>query len=172
LLVLLSLVLLLRPARAAEFDAYGGYVALKSQQPRNGYFTVEKIGNRWWFITPAGHAFVALSVSGVGRSPSDGADRDGKGYKDYVPLKYGKGGGAWVRRWEQATLERLRSWGFNTIGTFSYGVQDRQRLPFYQTLRRRGGEKGLWNYYPQQVKSTFTPAAWRISPCCSRLGQR
>jgi hypothetical protein len=135
LIALLSLVLLTLPARAAEFDKYGGYVAIKSQKPSNGYFTVEKIGNRWWFITPAGHAFVALSVSGVSRSPSDGTDRDGKGYKDYVPIKYGEGGGNWARRWEQAAIDRLSSWGFNTIGTFSYGVQDLKRMPFYQTLR-------------------------------------
>ena len=102
-----------------------------------GLFTVEKLGNRWWFITPEGNAFVVLSVSVIARAPRDGEDRTGKGYRHYVPLKYGgkNGDPKWVRNWARATLGRLRSWGFNTIGTFSYDVQREKVMSYYVTLR-------------------------------------
>jgi len=104
----------------------------------SGFFTVEKLGKRWWFITPEGHGFIVLSVSVIARSPRDGEDRSGKGYRHYVPIKYkrkGDQGAEWIDRWGRGTLARLRSWGFNTIGTFSHGVQKLKLMAYNQTLR-------------------------------------
>lgn len=102
------------------------------------FFTVEKVGSRWWYMTPEGHAFIALSVSGVNSATRDGQDKSGKTYGDYVKAKYA-GKPHFRANWANATLDRLHRWGFNTIGTFSHKVQTephlQQRLPYVVTLR-------------------------------------
>ena len=45
----------------AELDRFGGYKPIRSEA--TGFFRVEKIGPRWWFITPEGHAFVSRGVN-------------------------------------------------------------------------------------------------------------
>jgi hypothetical protein len=122
------------PTPAAEFDQYGGYTAIKSQQPRKGFFTTEKIGNRWWLMTPDGHAFITLAVGVMARNPNDGKDQSGRGYTEYAKLRYGDDAG-WGDRWAKDTCERVRSWGFNTIGSFSHEVQSTKMMPYYTTLR-------------------------------------
>ncbi|MCL4693277.1 MAG: hypothetical protein KJ060_12305 [Candidatus Hydrogenedentes bacterium] len=47
-------------ARPADFDAYGGWTGIQGE--RTGFFHVEKIGDRWWFITPEGNVFFMLKV--------------------------------------------------------------------------------------------------------------
>ncbi len=47
--------------QAARYDAYGGMIALKGEA--TGWFHVEQIQNRWYFITPAGNAFFSLGVT-------------------------------------------------------------------------------------------------------------
>jgi hypothetical protein len=104
----------------------------------SGFFTVEKVGQRWWYMTPEGHAFIALSVSVVTPDARDGEDKTGRTYTDYVKAKYG-GESAYRENWANATLARLRQWGFNTIGTFSHKIQTQPylkgRLPYVVTLR-------------------------------------
>lgn len=46
------------------FDAYGGWAGIQSEA--TGFFRVEKIDQRWWFITPDGHPFFMNSPSGAG----------------------------------------------------------------------------------------------------------
>jgi len=53
-----------------DVDEYGGWLGLKGQA--TGYFHTEKIGPRWWLITPAGHAFFGLGVRDI---PHDGKAR-------------------------------------------------------------------------------------------------
>ena len=104
----------------------------------SGFFQVEKLGARWWYITPEGHAFIALSVSVVNPNGKDGQNKDGKVYGDYVKAKYG-GEKTYRANWANATIDRLQRWGFNAIGTFSHKIQTQpyltQRLPHVITLR-------------------------------------
>jgi hypothetical protein len=79
-------------ARAAkeEQDAYGGLKAVSSRA--SGYFRTERIGGRWWLVTPDGHAFLSSGVNHVD-------------YKeDYSP------------DFVSFVTRHLRQWGFNTIG--------------------------------------------------------
>lgn len=129
-------------APCTAFDTYRGCMSVETAHPElNGYFRTEKIGNRWWLITPEGHGFIVLSVSVVNGNGVDGADQSGNTYTDYAQAKYG----AFPANrpvWANATLDRLRSLGFNTIGTFSHNVQGLNeadgivtRLPYVSTLR-------------------------------------
>ncbi len=104
----------------------------------SGFFTVEKVGKRWWYMTPEGSSFISLSVSVVTPAARDGKDKDGKTYADYVKAKYGEES-TYRANWANATIDRLQRWGFNTIGTFSHQVQTKayltKRLPHAMTLR-------------------------------------
>jgi hypothetical protein len=46
-----------------DLDAYGGWLGLSGKT--TGFFHVEQLQNRWWLITPAGHAFYSLSMACV-----------------------------------------------------------------------------------------------------------
>lgn len=44
-------------------DQYGGF--LKTQAKATGFFRVEQIDGRWWFITPEGHYFFSNGSNGI-----------------------------------------------------------------------------------------------------------
>ncbi len=46
-------------------DAFGGYSAI--QREATGWFRVEQVDDRWMFITPTGHGFLALGANHTGR---------------------------------------------------------------------------------------------------------
>ena len=48
----------------ADFNVYGGW-ANGPQLTATGYFRVEKIGNRWWLVDPAGRLFFSHGITGV-----------------------------------------------------------------------------------------------------------
>jgi hypothetical protein len=81
-------------AKPADFGfaRYGGY---KSTQTRaTGYFRVEQIDGRWWFVDPEGHLFLSTGINGT---PGGGAG-------------FGAGQGS------ERTNRRLDAWGFTTGG--------------------------------------------------------
>ncbi len=57
------------PVRA-DLDQYGGWTELQGQ--KTGFFHVEKLGERWWFITPEGNAYFMVQL---GWTNADGAAR-------------------------------------------------------------------------------------------------
>lgn len=105
------------------FDKYGGYKGIKGAA--TGFFHTERLGDSWWLITPEGHGFFLLSVSMVTYART-GVDETGNGYPHTVERKYAIGQGPkdgftnWADRWAYYMRDRLKGWGFNTIGTFSY----------------------------------------------------
>jgi len=48
-----------------QYDAFGGYTEI--QREATGWFRVEEVDNRWMFITPQGHGYVALGANHTGR---------------------------------------------------------------------------------------------------------
>ena len=125
-----------------SMDTYRGCTSVPTAHPElNGYFRTEQIGDRWWFMTPEGHGFLSLSVSVLNGNSRDGQDQLGNYYETYASAKYG---GFPTNRpnWANATLDKLRQLGFNTIGTFSHNIQGldpndkiTNRLPWISTLR-------------------------------------
>jgi hypothetical protein len=45
-------------------DAYGGFASTKAKA--TGFFRVEQIDGRWWFVDPDGHLFYSTGVNGIG----------------------------------------------------------------------------------------------------------
>ncbi len=79
------------PTEAPPFlDEYGGLLSIKSEE--TGFFRLEKLHGRWWFITPKGHPFLSIGVN-----HADYKEDDSDAFVRFV-VRY------------------LRDWGFNTIG--------------------------------------------------------
>ena len=105
------------PGKPPEMDQYGGYREIRSPGGGTGFFRVEKIGARWIFVTPEGHAFWLRAVYGV--DTYDG----GAAYRDVLMRKYSpKNDPNWKPDWFPwgafvgQTSKRLKAWGFNCIG--------------------------------------------------------
>ena len=47
------------------YDGFGGYAEIEREA--TGWFRVEQVGNRWMFVTPAGHGYLALGANHTGR---------------------------------------------------------------------------------------------------------
>ena len=74
----------------AQLDRYGGVKSVRSHA--TGFFRVENMDGRWWFITPEGHGFMSAGVNHV--------DYRGDYSADFVRF----------------VVRNLKDWGFNTIG--------------------------------------------------------
>jgi hypothetical protein len=121
-------------------DIYGGFA--NTQAKATGFFRVQQIDGRWWFVDPAGHLFYSTGVNGV--VPGSGTRETGR--EDYFatlpealpgltnsPVKmpghekadgkqvnfYGANlqrrfGDNWKLPWAQLTARRFDAWGLNT----------------------------------------------------------
>lgn len=135
-LILILSMLSLIPASvvAQDLDNYGG---LKSVQcaKSTGHFTAEKIGNQWWLCTPQGHGFFMEGIYTISAA-------DDKTLAAAAKSKYGDSNGP---IWAAATLQRLKSWGFNTLGIYASATlspvnqspktQGLEKLPFLTVVR-------------------------------------
>lgn len=88
-----------------SLDPYGGLSSGKVRA--TGFFRTEKIGKRWWLITPEGGLFVSRGVNSVGRI-------DTKGAREALKDRFGS-----TDAWAGQTLEMLRGHGFNTLGAWT-----------------------------------------------------
>ena len=109
-LCLLVIVLFAMPAQA-QYDAYGGWKQLQGQ--KTGFFHTERIGGRWWLLTPEGNAFFIKGIEAVDFS----ADRKN------APADKGKAAADVARQ--------LKSWNFNTVGSWSEKLPD---MPYVVNL--------------------------------------
>lgn len=115
---------------------FGGY--LNTQVKATGFFRVEKIDGRWWFVDPEGHLFFSTASTGMGNG---GGDSRIQGREDYYaampPIDPSpspsrrprtgfyswnlarRHGGAESTGWIDLVMRRLEDWGLNTIGNWS-----------------------------------------------------
>lgn len=87
---------------AAPYDRYGGWTELGGR--KSGFFHTERIGGRWWLVTPDGNVFFSKGVCHVSMAPES----------DSSPPPP-----ADLKGWAQATARQLRGWGLNTVGAWS-----------------------------------------------------
>ena len=118
-------------ANALPRSKYGGF--LDRRVKGTGYFRVQKIDGRWWFVDPDGYLF--LSVSGGGPTAGGGGDAskapglEGM-FKEFPPesadsqrmMSFGEWNlhrrfgfdEGWRERWAELTVRRMQAWGLNT----------------------------------------------------------
>jgi len=146
-----------------NYSRYGGY--LQKQVKKSGFFRVEKINDRWWFVDPDGYLFLSHGVDCV--SPGNGGNardldkREGM-FKQLPPDQFKQNYrgretvsfGSWnlYRRYgnnfkAQACdmiVKRMNRWGLNTIGNWSSAdVYDLNRIAYTQQLRGLAMESKL-----------------------------
>ncbi len=99
-------------------DRFGGSLARRGK--KTGFFHPEKIGDRWWLITPDGGAFLhrgVVSVRKTRTAEGDAALRE----------KFGS-----AAKWAAATQDLLVEAGFNGVGSWSdlelFGAVEPRRL--------------------------------------------
>ncbi|MDE0110336.1 MAG: hypothetical protein OXN96_21230 [Bryobacterales bacterium] len=104
-----GLVLLLLPSETygQQLDQYGGFLDIKGK--RTGFFHTERIGNRWWLVTPEGHGFFGIGVSHPITSMSEGA----------ITFAYGGSQEEWIRD----GLRKMRELGFNCVWSGPYSLE-------------------------------------------------
>lgn len=95
--ILASLALIGAPAAAAELDAYGGFTGIKGK--KTGYFHLEKIKDRNWFVTPDGNVFFPVALSHMYSGESI----------DACEKVYGGDADAWLKD----SFKKAREMGFN-----------------------------------------------------------
>jgi len=137
---------------------YGGFATTHAKA--TGYFRIEKIDGRWWFVCPDGHLFFSAGLNGVGtasgtrvqgredlfaaqppRDPNT-ASRGGRGggfgggfYTWNLSRRFGDD---WRAKWPAFTAQRLAGWGFNSIhywGPRNLDAAAEPRVPYAQMLR-------------------------------------
>lgn len=141
---------------------YGGF--LETRAKATGFFRVEKIDGRWWFIDPEGHYFISSGSTGINPGGSF-ARTEGREYiyTSFVPEEltesdkrlgkasfftwnlYRRFGSDYYRKWMDFTVRRMDDWGLNTIANWSDAAFGRsQRKPYVATL-------GGWGFNPQTM---------------------
>lgn len=141
---------------------YGGYRHTKARA--TGFFRIEQVDGRWWFVDPDGHLFFSLGIDVI--TPYSGTRVEGREeifaalppaelastlrrpgpagrwasfYTWNLLRRYGPG---WFEKWMEMTFRRMEAWGFNTVANWSDPrLAEARRMPYVVTLRGWGIEQ-------------------------------
>lgn len=157
-------------------DAYGGFASTHAKA--TGFFRVEKIDGRWWFVTPDGHLFYSTGVNGLntvmgtrttGREdyytkippptppPPGFPNRGGPLVSFYTANLQRRYGEDYRSNWAKVTADRLAAWGLNTAynSALNEALTDAARKkPYVLTLRGWQGEQSIMGM-PDVYSDTF-----------------
>ena len=170
-----------------DYCGYGGYSTTHAKA--TGFFRVEQIEGKWWFVDPDGHLF--LSVGSDVIQPTMGTTTrnrpsifaaippaefnrprpvdEGRGtvsfYTWNLARRYGDG---WKKQWVDFTLRRMAAWGFNTIANWSDPeLWAAKRTPYAIPLGGWGMEQymGMPDVYsPEWLKKVDEAARRQCAP--------
>jgi len=140
------------------YDECGGTKLLRGNA--TGFFHVGKINGTSWIIDPSGNAFICKAVNHVSY---EGDYAPSLGYSPYnraVSKKYGSSG-----NWARAAVERMRSFGFNTIGAWSSDDAFTKGMPYTIILNiaTAAGSEWLSGKLADFFSSKFESAAYELA---------
>ncbi len=138
-IALAAMALFALPAKETSmYDRYGGYLAISGK--KTGFFHVERIGRRWWIVTPDGHAFLSKGVCHVSYTADHAPTLGYSPYGRATAAKYGS-----ADAWAKATAARMKAWGLNTVGAWSSQEMYVQGLAYAPILNIAASiERDLW----------------------------
>ena len=113
---------------ADEFDEYGGRVGVR--RAATGFFRTTRGEGRWWLVDPRGSVFISVGVNRVSLRPHDPRKEKEDPYREAVLEKYRT-----EAEWSNAVVERLRGWGFNTLGAGSDRATWGRGMPYTVGLK-------------------------------------
>jgi hypothetical protein len=173
--------------KSGDFNVskYGGFLGTRAKA--TGFFRVEKIDGKWWFVDPEGYLFFSTGSCGIGSGsafsrvqgreyiftampPADLLtipNRPSGGVRNtsfYTWNLYRRFGSDWYKKWMDLTVSRMDSWGINTIGNWSDAtLGGSQRKAYVATLRGWGIETGIMGmpdvYAPDYISKVDSAAA-------------
>ncbi len=141
---------------------YGGN-GLRTESS-TGFFYTEKKNGKWWLVTPDGELFLSIGANCISTASGNAMHNipgvyeicKPKGFNDNVLPPFLKNGvlyGYWnnflrygtnMKASYQKTIDRMTSWGLNTIGNWSdIHITDLNQKPFFTILRGIGIEHGI-----------------------------
>jgi hypothetical protein len=134
-----------RHPKPANWDQYGGWAAGPTLRA-SGHFGTEKYRGKWWLVDPDGHLFWSQGVDVVmdhertevvARANYFAAPApNGDFLARNLEIKYGAD---WQTTWTNRMTERLPSWGYNTVGSFSGpSVPATPKVPYVYFFHSRG----------------------------------
>lgn len=142
-----------------KLDAHGGILAPQLGLKATGFFRVEKIRGRWWFVTPEGNPFFLVGCDGIkfdeGGYTTPIADKDGKARPELTDLpdkgefpeaypfdnrvsflvanlkrKYGPD---FARTYPEIIRRRYADWGFNSTAKWGWG-RKLPGVPYFEDI--------------------------------------
>lgn len=167
-----------------RYCRYGGYEGTKAKA--TGYFRVEEVEGKWWFVDPDGHLFFSVGAdcmvnwSGTrtqGReeafaalppgdlSPFGQRGRGIPGASFYTWNLVRRFGGDWEEKWVDLTVRRMTAWGLNTIANWSdprlWGAQRKAYVVMLRGWGMESGAMGMPDVYSAGFVRTADEAAAR-----------
>ena len=147
-----------------KLSKFGGFPDTKARA--TGFFRVENIDGKWWFIDPDGHYFYSAGscciAPGTDLSRVPGrekiftelppdykmTDRNraarGEITSFYSWNLFRRFGSGWYEKWKDLTIKRMDSWGMNTIANWSdESLGNTNHKPYVLSLHGWGIESGL-----------------------------
>jgi hypothetical protein len=131
--------------RPADWDNYGGWASGPTLRA-SGHFRTEKYQGKWWLVDPDGHLFWSQGVDVVMDHERTEVEArhayfaapapNGDFLARNLEIKYGAD---WQAAWTSRMTERLPSWGYNTVGSFSGpSVPATHKVPYVYFFHSRG----------------------------------
>ncbi len=151
-------------------DRFGGMTG-GPELKATGYFRVEKINGKWWFVDPEGNLFWSLGVNCVGSSvqtrvegreelfsKEDQGKKAANHYWDNVKLKFGEE--KWRDRHTDLLVARMFDWGLNTVGAWSIPeLSETGRIPYtlivHSNLQRLGKVEKMADPFSDGFKNSL-----------------
>lgn len=90
-----------------------------------GYFRVEQRAGIWWFVTPSGELTISAGVNNVSYRGDVVHGTTAHPYFDDVSKLYPS-----EDAWAKVEVNRLRSWGFNSLGAWTVPLLWNYKLPY------------------------------------------
>ncbi|MBM3214712.1 beta-agarase [Candidatus Poribacteria bacterium] len=155
---MLSALIALALQMSTRTSPYGGWSEKSGES--TGFFRVQRIDGIWWLIDPDGNAFLSKGVNHISyagdRSPALGRSP----YGDVVRAKYPD-----EPAWARACVERLRGWGFNTVGAWSSRSTFAQGMPYTLIVNIGSIAGGDWQTgsFPDVFSGRFRSEADRVA---------
>jgi hypothetical protein len=130
-----------------------------------GFFRIEKINGKWWFVDPHGHLFLSMGADVVGYMNGTRINNRENYYQALPPLQeegsrqifrnndfvsfytwnlQRRFGVEWKIKWADYVVRRMDSWGLNTIGCWSFPMDVSHKKPY--TVWLSGWNEGVDNY--------------------------
>ena len=136
-----------------ERDIYGGF--LNTSRKATGFFRIEKIDGKWWFVNPLGHLSLVTGVNGVRYVKYEYTPTHGRQYiyEELPPEEFTRPsfwkykepdisftqwnlnrryGSSWKEDWSNFTVKRMHTWGLNMTNWSDTTLQE--HIPYAEFL--------------------------------------